>query len=109
MKRQMVKGLLVEGNSLKAALEAVGMASSSYYYRPSGKRKERVLDAALVADNHAGGGHRNSVTHGLKITLQLAFELLVKWCFGTWTDRHKGIIGATRGELEYPQGNSNPC
>jgi putative transposase len=50
MKRQLVKGLLTEGKPLKVALEAIGMASSSYYYRPVGKRKPRVLDAALVAD-----------------------------------------------------------
>lgn len=33
MKHQMVEGLMMEGKPLKVALEAVGMAKSSYYYR----------------------------------------------------------------------------
>ena len=33
---------------MKVALEAVGMARSSYYYRPVRKRKPRALDEALV-------------------------------------------------------------
>ena len=48
MKRQLVEGLIMEGKSLKVALEAVGMAKSSYYYRPIGRRKTRALDEALV-------------------------------------------------------------
>ncbi|MFC1894280.1 hypothetical protein ACFLYR_09785 [Chloroflexota bacterium] len=38
----------MEGKPLKVALEAVGMARSSYYYRPVRKRKSRALDDALV-------------------------------------------------------------
>jgi len=49
MKRQMVKVLMAQGETLKVALEAVGMASSSYYYKPVGQRKPRSLDATLVA------------------------------------------------------------
>ena len=48
MKSQMVKELIAEGKPLNVALEAVGMAKSSYYYRPVRKRKPRVLDGALV-------------------------------------------------------------
>ena len=48
MKRQMIEELIEEGKSLRVALEAVGMASSSYYYQPVRKRKPRALDEALV-------------------------------------------------------------
>ena len=48
MKRQMAKELMATGKSLKVALEAVGMAKSSYYYRSVGQRKPRSLDEALV-------------------------------------------------------------
>jgi len=48
MKRQLVKELMAEGKPLKVALEAVGMAKSSYYYRSVGQRKPRALDEALV-------------------------------------------------------------
>ena len=48
MKRQLVEELMTEGKPLKAALEAVGMAKSSYYYRSVGQRKPRSLDETLV-------------------------------------------------------------
>ena len=48
MKRQLVEGLIKEGKPLKVALEAVGMAKSSYYYRSAGRRKSRALNEALV-------------------------------------------------------------
>ncbi len=48
MKRRMVEGLIGEGKPLKVALEAVGMAKSSYYYRSVEERKPRALDGALV-------------------------------------------------------------
>ena len=48
MKRQMAEELMATGKSLKVALEAVGMAKSSYYYRSVGQRKPRSLDEALV-------------------------------------------------------------
>jgi len=58
MKRQLVERLIMEGKSLKVALEAVGMAKSSYYYRPIGRRKPRALDEALVrAINEVLKGH----------------------------------------------------
>ena len=49
MKRKMVDGLIVEGKPLHIALEAVGMAKSSYYFRPVRQRKPRALDEELVA------------------------------------------------------------
>ena len=48
MKRQLVEELIAEGKPLKVALEAVGMAKSSYYYRSVGQRKTRALDESLV-------------------------------------------------------------
>jgi len=58
MKRQMVDGLMAEGKSLKVALEAIGMAKSSYYYRPVRQRKPRALDEELVgAINEVLKGH----------------------------------------------------
>ena len=40
--------IIVGGESLKVALEAVGMAKSSYYYQPVRKRKPQALDESLV-------------------------------------------------------------
>ena len=58
MKRQLVEGLIMEGKPLKVALEAVGMAKSSYYYRLVGRRKPRSLDETLVrAINEVRQGH----------------------------------------------------
>ncbi len=58
MKRQLVERLMTEGKPLKVALEAVGMAKSSYYYRLVGQRKPRGLDKALVrAINEVRQGH----------------------------------------------------
>jgi len=48
LKRQLAEELMVEGKPLKVALEAVGMAKSSYYYRSVGQRKPRALDESLV-------------------------------------------------------------
>jgi putative transposase len=49
---------MMEGSSLKVALEAVGMARSSYYYQAVRKRKLRALDKALVgAINEVRQGH----------------------------------------------------
>jgi len=71
MKRQMVKGLIAEGKPLKVALEAVGQAKSSYYYRSAGRRKPRALDGALVrAINEVRQGHA-SVYGYRKVTMVL--------------------------------------
>jgi len=72
MKRQLVEGLIMEGKPLKVALEAVGMAKSSYYYRSAGRRKPRALDEALVRtinevrQGHAGVYGYRKVTMALR-------------------------------------------
>ena len=71
MKRQMVERLIMEGEPLKVALEAVGMAKSSYYYRSAGRRKPRALDEALVrAINEVRQGHAGVYGYR-KITMAL--------------------------------------
>ena len=50
--------LTTEGTPRTAAMKAVSLASSSYYYRPIAKRKPRALDAGLVAAiNEVRQGH----------------------------------------------------
>ena len=49
MKRKLVDTLTSEGTPRRAAMKAVELASSSYYYRPVSKRKSRSLDTGLVA------------------------------------------------------------
>lgn len=49
MKRKLVEKMTSEGTPLPAALKAVGLSSSSYYYKPKGTRKPRSLDMELVA------------------------------------------------------------
>lgn len=71
MKRQMVNKLVSEGKSIKVALKAADLASSSYYYRPAGKRKPRVLDAALVAAITAVRRGHNEVYGYRKVTRAL--------------------------------------
>lgn len=48
MKRELVDTLATEGAPRQAAMKAVELASSSYYYRPASKRKPQALDAGLV-------------------------------------------------------------
>ncbi|HUU64203.1 MAG TPA: IS3 family transposase [Dehalococcoidia bacterium] len=48
MKRRLAEQMVAEGQSVKVALEAVGLARSSYYYRPIKQRKPRPLDESLV-------------------------------------------------------------
>jgi len=58
MKRKLVDTLTTEGTPRTAAMKAVGLASSSYYYRPVSKRKPRALDTGLVAAiNKVRQGH----------------------------------------------------
>lgn len=49
MKRKLVKRMTEEGTPLTAALKAVELSSSGYYYRPAGTRKPKALDKELVA------------------------------------------------------------
>jgi len=48
MKRKLAKQMVEEGRSVKVALETVGLAGSSYYYKPVKQRKLRSLDSTLV-------------------------------------------------------------
>ena len=48
MKRELVEKMTLEGTPLPAALKAAELSGSSYYYRPRGTRKPKVLDAELV-------------------------------------------------------------
>lgn len=49
MKRKLVDSLTTKRIPRTAAMKAVDLASSSYYYRPVSKRKPRALDTGLVA------------------------------------------------------------
>jgi len=58
MKRKLVDSLTAKGTPRTAAMKAVDLASSSYYYRPVCKRKPRALDTQLVATiNKVRQGH----------------------------------------------------
>ena len=107
MKRQMVKGLLTEGKPLKVALAAIGMASSSYYYRPVGKRKPRVLDAALVADIKAVRRGHAEVYGYRKITQALRAEGLT--INTKKVLRHLRVLGLTQPRKVKGQRWSRPA
>lgn len=49
MKRKLVDTLTTKGTPRTAAMKAIDLASSSYYYRPVSKRRPRALDTGLVA------------------------------------------------------------
>jgi transposase InsO family protein len=84
MKRQMVEGLMTEGKPLKVALEAVGIARSSYYYPPVSKRKPRALDEALVrAINKVRQGHAEVYGYR-KVTMALRAAM--------WTVNAKKVL-----------------
>jgi len=84
MKRQMVEGLIAEGKPLNVALEAVGMARSSYYYPSVSKRKPRALDEALVrAINKVRQGHAEVYGYR-KITMALRAAM--------WTVNAKKVL-----------------
>ena len=80
MKRQMVEGLIVEGKPLKVALEAVGMARSSYYYRPVRKRKPHALDEMLVEAIHEVRQGHAEVYGYRKVTMALR---ATRWTINT--------------------------
>jgi hypothetical protein len=94
MKRKLVDKLTLEGIPHSAALKAVDLASSSYYYRPVAKRKPRALDADLVtAINRARQGY-NEVYGYRKITRALqAMEIKVN---GKKVLRHLRALGLTQ-------------
>jgi putative transposase len=94
MKRKLVDKLTLEGAPHPAALKAVDLASSSYYYHPAAKRKPRALDADLVvAINKVRQGH-NEVYGYRKITRVLrAMEMKVN---GKKVLRHLRALGLTQ-------------
>ncbi len=94
MKRKLVDRLTTEDIPRPAALEAAGLASSSYYYRPVVKRKPRALDADLVAAmNKVRQGH-GEVYGYRKITRALrAMEMKVN---GKKVLRHLRALGLTQ-------------
>ncbi len=94
MKRQMVEGLIAEGKPLKVALEAVGMAKSSYYYRLVGWRKPWALDEALVrAINKVRQGHAEVYGYR-KVTMALRAAM---WTINTKKVlRHLRTLGLTQ-------------
>jgi putative transposase len=58
MKKKLVDSLTAKGTPRTAAMKAVDLASSSYYYRPVSRRKPRALDTQLVAAiNKVRQGH----------------------------------------------------
>ena len=94
MKRQMVEELMAEGKPLKVALEAVGMAKSSYYYRPARKRKPRALDEALVEAIHEVRQGHAEVYGYRKITMALR---AARWMVNTKKVlRHLRALGLTQ-------------
>jgi putative transposase len=94
MKRQMVKRLMMEGKPLKVALRAVGMAKSSYYYQPAGRRKPRALDETLVrAINEVRQGHAGVYGYR-KVTMALR---AAKWTINAKKVlRHLRALGLTQ-------------
>ena len=101
IKHQLVEGLRMEGKPLKIALEAVGMAKSSYYYQPLRKRKLRALDEALVESiNEARQGHAEVYGYR-KVTMALR---AAGWTVnGKKVLRHLRALGLTQpGKLILP-------
>ncbi len=68
MKRKLVKKMTIEGTPLPAALKAVELSGSSYYYNPKGTRKTKALDMELVAAITAARQGHNEVYGYRKIT-----------------------------------------
>lgn len=107
MKRQLVDGLKMEGKPLKTALEAVGMAKSSYYYQPVRKRKPRSLDEALVKSiNEARQGHAEVYGYR-KVTMALR---AAGWTVnGKKVLRHLRALGLTQPRKLKAQKWSRPA
>jgi putative transposase len=94
MKRKLVEKMKVDGTPLPAALKAVELSSSSYYYKPKGTRKTRALDMDLVAAIHEVRHGRAEVYGYRKITRILRTQ-------GTTVNakkvlRHMRVLGLTQ-------------
>lgn len=94
MKRKLVKKMTTEGTPLPAALKAVELSGSSYYYRPKGTRKTKALDMELVAAITAVRQGRNEVYGYRKITQTLKAQgMMVN---AKKVLRHLRILGLTQ-------------
>ncbi len=94
MKRQMIEGLIAEGKPLKVALEAVGMAKSSYYYQSVEGRKSRALDGALVKAIHEVRRGHAEVYGYRKVTMALRAD---EWTVNAKKVlRHLRVLGLTQ-------------
>jgi len=94
MKRRLVDTLTKEGASLPAALKAVELSSSSYYYRPAVTRKPRALDMELVAAITAVRHGHNEVYGYRKITRTLKAQGMT--INGKKVLRHLRALGLTQ-------------
>jgi len=94
MKRRLVDTLTKEGASLPAALKAVELSSSSYYYRPAVTRKPRALDMELVAAITAVRHGHNEVYGYRKITRTLKAQGMT--VNGKKVLRHLRALGLTQ-------------
>lgn len=94
MKRKLVDRLTTEDIPRPAALEAAGLSSSSYYYRPVSKRKPRALDGELVAAINTVRKGYNEVYGYRKVTRALrAKQMTVN---GKKVLRHLRALGLTQ-------------
>jgi len=106
MKRQMVNKLTAEGTPFSAALKATELASSSFYYRPTAKRKPRPLDPSLVSAINTVRQGYNEVYGYRKITRALReIELKVN---GKKVLRHLRALGLTQPRKIKGQAWSHP-
>lgn len=94
MKRELVEKMKSEGIPLPAALKAVELSNSSYYYRPKGTRKPRALDVDLVAAIHEVRQGRAEVYGYRKITRILKTQ--GKTVNAKKVLRHMRILGLTQ-------------
>jgi len=94
MKRKLMDTLTIKGTPRTAAMKAVDLASSSYYYRPVSKRKPRALDTGLVAAiNKVRQGH-GEVYGYCKVTEAVrAMDITVN---GKKVLRHLRCLGLTQ-------------
>lgn len=94
IKRKVVKKMTSEGTMLPAALKAVGLSSSSYYYKPKENRKPRALDMELVDAITSVRQGRAEVYGYRKITRALkAKEMIFN---GKKVLRHLRALGLTQ-------------
>jgi putative transposase len=94
MKRKLVEKMISEGSPLPAALKAVELSGSSYYYKPKGTRKPKGLDKELVAAIHEVRRGRNEVYGYRKVTRELRARGMT--INGKKVLRHLRILGLTQ-------------